>query len=77
MRGLKVIVQIYNSGFMRKLFVTLLLLSSMNRPHHVWYHTWCLLADDIMNAQKLANNRGTNLNGNSYILKNILIYPSL
>ena len=61
----------WGSGhFLRKLFVTLLLSSSMNRPHHVWYNTWRLLADGILYAQqRLANNRGTNLNGNSYILK--------
>lgn len=59
----------WGSGhFLRKLFVRLLLSSSMNRPHHVWNNTWRILADGILYAQqRLTKNRGRNLNGTSYL----------
>ncbi|XP_058746518.1 uncharacterized protein LOC131619442 [Vicia villosa] len=45
---------LWGSGpFLRKLFVTMLLSSSMNRPEHVWRKTWMYLSDDILYDQRL------------------------
>ena len=51
----------WGSGvFLRKLFVTMLISASMNRPEHVWRNTWRLLADGILYDQRrLSNNTGT------------------
>ncbi|XP_058767623.1 uncharacterized protein LOC131641335 [Vicia villosa] len=44
----------WGSGpFLRKLFVTMLLSSSMNRPEHVWRKTWMYLSDDILYDQRV------------------------
>ncbi|XP_058768047.1 uncharacterized protein LOC131641761 [Vicia villosa] len=43
----------WGSGhFLRKLFVTMLLSSSMNRPEHVWRKTWMYLSDGILYDQR-------------------------
>ncbi|XP_058726583.1 uncharacterized protein LOC131597942 [Vicia villosa] len=45
---------VWGSGvFLRKLFVTMLLSSSMNRPEHVWRLTWRYLSDGILYDQRL------------------------
>ncbi|XP_058767402.1 uncharacterized protein LOC131641097 [Vicia villosa] len=45
---------LWGSGpFLRKLFVTMLLSSSMNRPEHVWRKTWMYLSDGILYEQRL------------------------
>lgn len=51
---------LWGSGhFLRKLFVTMLLSSSLNRPSHVWEETKKYLLDGILYAQQLlSNNRG-------------------
>src|SRR4051812_31127236 len=44
----------WGSGpFLGKLFVTMLLSSSMNRPEHVWRKTWMYLSDGILFDQRL------------------------
>lgn len=44
---------------LRKLFVTMLLVGSINRPEHVWKHTWQWLSDGILYDQRrLAENQG-------------------
>ncbi|XP_058722666.1 uncharacterized protein LOC131594520 [Vicia villosa] len=44
---------VWGSGlFLRKLFVTMLLSSSMNRPEHVWRKTWMYLSDGILYEQR-------------------------
>ncbi|CAJ2663091.1 unnamed protein product [Trifolium pratense] len=50
----------WGSGvYLRKLFITLLLANTMDRPRHVWDKTKHLLADGILYDQRrLANNRG-------------------
>jgi hypothetical protein len=52
----------WSSGyFLRKLFVIMLLASTMERPRHVWDETKQWLSDGILHAQRiLANNRGIN-----------------
>ncbi|XP_058759288.1 uncharacterized protein LOC131632565 [Vicia villosa] len=48
--------------FLRKLFVTMLLSSSMNRPEHVWRKTWMYLSDGILYEQRLlAGDQGLTL----------------
>ncbi|XP_058766740.1 uncharacterized protein LOC131640353 [Vicia villosa] len=51
---------LWGSGpFLRKLFVTMLLSGSMNRPEHVWRKTWRYLSDGILYDQRLlARNQG-------------------
>jgi hypothetical protein len=51
---------VWGSGhFLRLLFVTLLIVSSMHRPKHVWKKTWQWLSDGILYEQRrLANNLG-------------------
>ena len=45
--------------FLRILFVTLLLSSTMDRPIHVWNNTWKWLSDGVLHEQRrLANNPG-------------------
>ena len=45
---------VWGSGFfLRKLFVTMLLSSSMNRPSHVWRKTWKYLSDGILYEQRM------------------------
>ncbi|XP_058766249.1 uncharacterized protein LOC131639816 [Vicia villosa] len=49
------IKEAYNWGsgiFLRKLFVTMLLSASMNRPDHVWRNTWIYLSDGILYKQR-------------------------
>ncbi|XP_019451814.1 PREDICTED: uncharacterized protein LOC109353911 [Lupinus angustifolius] len=50
----------WGSGFyLRKLFVTMLLSTSMNRPNHVWEETWQWLSDGILyNQRNISNNQG-------------------
>jgi hypothetical protein len=50
----------WGSGvFLRRLFVTLLLASTMDRPRHVWNESKHLLADGILYEQRrIAKNRG-------------------
>ncbi|XP_058780945.1 uncharacterized protein LOC131655055 [Vicia villosa] len=44
----------WGSGhFLRKLYVTMLLSSSMNRPEHVWRKTWMYLSDGILYDQRV------------------------
>ncbi|XP_058783368.1 uncharacterized protein LOC131658046 [Vicia villosa] len=44
----------WGSGpFLRKLFVTMLLSSSMDRPDHVWRKTWRYLSDGILYDQRV------------------------
>jgi hypothetical protein len=52
----------WSSGyFLRKLFVIMLLASTMERPRHVWDETKQWLSDGILHAQRIiANNRGIN-----------------
>ncbi|XP_058726063.1 ATP-dependent DNA helicase PIF1-like [Vicia villosa] len=54
---------VWGSGlFLRKLFVTMLLSSSMNRPAHVWRKSWKYLSDGILYEQRLvARNQGLTL----------------
>ncbi|XP_058749840.1 uncharacterized protein LOC131622824 [Vicia villosa] len=56
---------VWGSGlFLRKLFVTMLLSSSMNRPEHVWRLTWKYLSDGILYDQRLlAGDQGLTLTG--------------
>ena len=52
---IEVIKEAYNWGssvFLRKLFVTMLLSVSMNRPYHVWRNTWIYLSDEILHEQR-------------------------
>lgn len=43
----------WGSGhYLRKLFVTMLLSNSMNKPDHVWEQTWPWLADGILYEQR-------------------------
>ncbi|OIW15606.1 hypothetical protein TanjilG_08182 [Lupinus angustifolius] len=45
--------------YLRKLFVTMLLSTSMNRPNHVWQNTWQWLSDGILyNQRNISNNQG-------------------
>ncbi|KAF1887915.1 hypothetical protein Lal_00023923 [Lupinus albus] len=50
----------WGSGFyLRKLFVTMLLSTSMNKPDHVWEESWKWLCDEILyNQRNIANNQG-------------------
>ncbi|XP_058741213.1 uncharacterized protein LOC131613572 [Vicia villosa] len=53
---------VWGSGlFLRKLFVTMLLSSSMNRPAHVWRKTWKYLSDGILYEQRLVAARNQEL----------------
>ncbi|XP_058759185.1 uncharacterized protein LOC131632457 [Vicia villosa] len=48
----------WGSGhFLRKLFVTMLLSGTINRPRHVWEKTWKTLSDGILHRQRQDNNR--------------------
>ncbi|XP_058727157.1 uncharacterized protein LOC131598591 [Vicia villosa] len=48
----------WGSGhFLRKLFVTMLLSGTINRPRHVWEKTWRTLSDGILYQQRQATNR--------------------
>jgi len=51
----------WGSGhFLRKLFVTILLSNSVNKPEDVWNKTWEYLADGILyNERKMAAIPGT------------------
>ncbi|XP_058727025.1 uncharacterized protein LOC131598443 [Vicia villosa] len=51
---------LWGSGqFLRKLFVTMLLSASMDRPEHVWSKTWHYLSDGVLYDQRrLAKNPG-------------------
>lgn len=45
--------------FLRRLFVTMLLSCTIDRPNYVWEKTWHWLADGILYSQRqLANNNG-------------------
>ncbi|XP_058742537.1 uncharacterized protein LOC131615038 [Vicia villosa] len=47
----------WGSGhFLRKLFVTMLLSGTMNRPRHVWEKTWKTLSDGILHRQRQSSN---------------------
>ncbi|KAF1881881.1 hypothetical protein Lal_00038523 [Lupinus albus] len=50
----------WGSGFyLRKLFVTMLLSTYMNKPDHVWEESWKWLCDVILyNQRNIANNQG-------------------
>ncbi|CAK8532709.1 unnamed protein product [Lathyrus sativus] len=53
---IEAIKEAYNWGsgvFLRKLFVTMLLSASLNRPEHVWLYTWIYLSDGILYEQRL------------------------
>lgn len=51
-----------SSHFLRKLFVTMLLFSTINRPRQVWEKTWMTLSDGILYQQRQkTNNRGKKL----------------
>jgi hypothetical protein len=52
----------WGSGFfLRKLFVTMLLSESLDRPNHVWNKAKQWLSDGILyNQRKMAHNRGMN-----------------
>lgn len=56
------IKEAYNRGFglfLRKLFVTMLLSASINRPEHVWKNSSKYLSDVILYEQrKFSNNLG-------------------
>ncbi|KAF1884541.1 hypothetical protein Lal_00028419 [Lupinus albus] len=42
-----------------KLFVTMFLSTSMNRPKNVWDETWQWLSDEILSTQRnISNNQG-------------------
>ncbi|KAI5424717.1 hypothetical protein KIW84_030777 [Lathyrus oleraceus] len=48
----------WGSGhFLRKLFVTMLLSGTVNRPRHVWEQTWRTLSDGILYQQRQNTNR--------------------
>ena len=48
----------WGSGhFLRKLFVTMLLSGTVNRPRHVWEKTWRTLSDGILYQQRQKTNR--------------------
>ncbi|XP_058774322.1 uncharacterized protein LOC131648594 [Vicia villosa] len=48
----------WGSGhFLRKLFVTMLLSGTVNRPRHVWEKTWRTLSDSILYQQMQKTNR--------------------
>jgi hypothetical protein len=51
---------VWGSGkYLRKLFITMLLSCTINRPDHVWNQTWKLLSDGILYDQrKLTANQG-------------------
>ncbi|XP_058741375.1 uncharacterized protein LOC131613747 [Vicia villosa] len=42
--------------FLRKLFVTMLLSGTINRPRHVWKKTWKTLSDGILHQQRQLTN---------------------
>ncbi|XP_058764312.1 uncharacterized protein LOC131637724 [Vicia villosa] len=47
----------WGSGhFLRKLFVTMLLSGTINRPRHVWQKTWKTLSDGILHQQRQLTN---------------------
>ncbi|KAF1877767.1 hypothetical protein Lal_00038076 [Lupinus albus] len=50
----------WGSGFyLRKLFVTMLLSTSVNKPDQVWAETWQWLSDGILHSQRIiSNNQG-------------------
>lgn len=49
-----------SGNFLRKLFVTMLLSGTVNRPRHVWQQTWKLLSDGILHQQRIVTGiRGT------------------
>ncbi|XP_050887928.1 uncharacterized protein LOC127093069 [Lathyrus oleraceus] len=51
-------VKDWGSGhFLRKLFVTMLLSGTVNRPRHVWEQTWRTLSDGILYQQRQNTNR--------------------
>ncbi|CAK8567556.1 unnamed protein product [Lathyrus sativus] len=53
---IEAIKEAYNWGsgvFLRKLFVTMLLSTSLNRPEHVWLYTWICLSDGILYEQRI------------------------
>jgi hypothetical protein len=49
-----------SGNFLRKLFVTMLLSGTVNRPRHVWQQTWKLLSNGILYQQRIVTGiRGT------------------
>ncbi|KAF1862622.1 hypothetical protein Lal_00013383 [Lupinus albus] len=47
----------WGSGFyLRKLFVTMLLSTSVNKPDQVWAETWQWLSDGILHSQRIISN---------------------
>ncbi|XP_058751306.1 uncharacterized protein LOC131624371 [Vicia villosa] len=47
----------WGSGhFLRKLFFTMLLSGTINRPRHVWHKTWKTLSDGILHRQRQLTN---------------------
>ena len=47
----------WGSGhYLRRLFVTMLISNSMNRPKHAWTQTWEYLSDDILHEQRKLSN---------------------
>lgn len=67
----------WGSGFLlRKLFVTMLISGSINRPEHVWKKTWQWLSDGILYAQRnLANNQGMTIQ-NIHLTKFVYVIHS-
>ncbi|KAF1860256.1 hypothetical protein Lal_00037594 [Lupinus albus] len=63
----------WGSGFyLRKLFVTMLISTSMNKPNHVWEESWKWLCDGILyNQRNIAKNQGLMLSDEE--LKNLTL----
>ncbi|XP_058764879.1 uncharacterized protein LOC131638334 [Vicia villosa] len=67
---------VWGSGlFLRKLFVTMLLSSSMNRPAHVWRKSWKYLSDGILYEQRLvARNQEHTYSYYAYSYRGVLVF---